>query len=429
MTDPHAPHGPTAGWLRRGAPGLSLALVLLAGTWTSATNSAAEATDRVAVPEPVTAAAGAAEPATVTVQPAQPVSHRPSIAAPVAPSVIVRVPDVLVELEETGTAEQAAAMSARSDVEHVAVARRLEVQLVDSGPLGSNEQSVGTEEALTLLQVDPLSFRPLTPEVTAQSPAVWERLASGDAIIGHDVALQRGLELGDTVQVVTPDGTRELRIGALAATGAPPLADILVAADDTRRLLTSDWNLALVAAIEGTGPVWLGEQLIDDLDGATFERLDAPSQQVTGWGALETFRYVDIGGGRIEILGDWVSRFIVTVDLPIVGRTRCNRLMVPQLVAALNEIVRAGLADLIDPAQFGGCWVARHIDWNPAKPLSMHAWGLAVDLNVATNGLGRTPTMDHRIVEIFQRWGFYWGGWWDRPDGMHFQVSRFVAVA
>ncbi|MDX1510475.1 MAG: hypothetical protein R3249_03960, partial [Nitriliruptorales bacterium] len=279
MTDPHASTTPRALRLRRSAPGLSLALVLLAGTWTSA-DEAAGSGARMAVPEPVTAVAGAAEPTTVTVQPAQPVSHRPAMSPPVAPSVIVRVPDVLVELEGSGTSAQAAAMRARPDVEHVAVARRMEVQLASTAPLGSNEQSIGAEEGLTLLEVDPLSFRPLTPTVTAQAPAVWERLASGDAIIGHDVALQRGLGLGDTVAVMTPLGPRTLRIGALAATGSPPIADILVAASDTRRLLATEWNLAVIAATDGTGPVWLGEQLVAELDAATFERLDAPARQV-----------------------------------------------------------------------------------------------------------------------------------------------------
>jgi hypothetical protein len=31
--------------------------------------------------------------------------------------------------------------------------------------------------------------------------------------------------------------------------------------------------------------------------------------------------------------------------------------------------------------------------------------------------------MDPRVVEIFQRWGFNWGGLWERPDPMHFEAS------
>jgi hypothetical protein len=31
--------------------------------------------------------------------------------------------------------------------------------------------------------------------------------------------------------------------------------------------------------------------------------------------------------------------------------------------------------------------------------------------------------MDPRIVDIFRRWGFAWGGTWVRPDGMHFEYA------
>ena len=49
--------------------------------------------------------------------------------------------------------------------------------------------------------------------------------------------------------------------------------------------------------------------------------------------------------------------------------------------------------------------------------------GIAFDLNTATNQLGTAGDMDPRIVAIFQRWGFAWGGnWTTRPDPMHFEL-------
>ena len=52
----------------------------------------------------------------------------------------------------------------------------------------------------------------------------------------------------------------------------------------------------------------------------------------------------------------------------------------------------------------------------------MHAFGLAVDLNVKENPLGSSGNMDPRVVEIFEDWGFEWGGLWARPDPMHFEL-------
>ncbi|HWL66491.1 MAG TPA: M15 family metallopeptidase [Actinomycetota bacterium] len=34
--------------------------------------------------------------------------------------------------------------------------------------------------------------------------------------------------------------------------------------------------------------------------------------------------------------------------------------------------------------------------------------------------------MDPRIVEIFAKWGFAWGGHWSTPDPMHFELSRLL---
>lgn len=407
---------------------LLLASLLVAATWGPADNAAPTA-PLATVGQPIVGVQPAADGASPLGAVMPPSASSPPSSPAIAPSVLTHQPDVLVELEQAGSLDPVATIAARSDVEHVAGARRFDVELLSAPALlGDSEQTVAADEPLALLAVDPVAFRPLAPAVTAQSVGVWKRLLAGDAVIGHEVALQRGLELGDTIIVATDRGQRAYRIGALAAMSKPPLADVVVANTGIGDITDPEWNVAIVAASTGTGSVWLGEQLVTAIGGGSFERLDEPSRRVPGWDALESFSYTDIGEGRIQILGDWVSRFIVTVDLPIVGRTRCNRLMVPQLVAALNEIVQAGLADLIDRAQFGGCWVPRHIDWNVAKPISMHAWGLAIDLNVAGNGLGQVPTMDLRIVDIFQRWGFWWGGWWDRPDGMHFQLNQFVAA-
>jgi len=79
-----------------------------------------------------------------------------------------------------------------------------------------------------------------------------------------------------------------------------------------------------------------------------------------------------------------------------------------------------------------GYWpLLRTIDgiYNPRKKTSSdqwstHAWGIAVDLNAATNGFGKKGDMDPRIIDVFTMHGFTWGGVWKVPDPMHFQFAR-----
>jgi hypothetical protein len=134
--------------------------------------------------------------------------------------------------------------------------------------------------------------------------------------------------------------------------------------------------------------------------------------------------------GRIVIDPAWVRANIVTRQLPIVGSVRCHRLIADQLHDVFAEIERQGLAPLIDVADWrgpGGCFVPRHMMWNPRRALSRHSWGIAIDINTSTNRYGTRGKMDPRIVAIFERHGFRWGGRWRPPDPMHFEAVKIVS--
>ncbi|MEX1164990.1 MAG: M15 family metallopeptidase [Nitriliruptor sp.] len=284
---------------------------------------------------------------------------------------------------------------------------------------------------LSLLGVDGSTFRPLAPQVTAGADAVWERFSEGDVLVAHEVAEAHGLELGSTLLLRTDSATVPVRIGAFAANGAPSIADVLVPVDVASLLGAAGPNTLIVAA--GEDPESLGTALADATGGEVeLRRESAPpvaerrTTQATPSGKIEPFSYTSRADGRISIHGDWVARNITRVQLPGMSATSCHRVMVPQLLAAVEELIERDLYPHLDPSQFAGCFVARHIDWNPSKPLSMHAWGLAIDFNTRDNWLGATPKMDRRVVEVFERWGFEWGGHWRRPDGMHFELARIV---
>jgi|688.fasta_scaffold204585_4 hypothetical protein len=65
------------------------------------------------------------------------------------------------------------------------------------------------------------------------------------------------------------------------------------------------------------------------------------------------------------------------------------------------------------------------------RNLSMHAYGLAIDINAPENQLGWKPgyhsesfTDESPMVKFFKEEGWVWGGdWKSRPDGMHFQAA------
>ena len=118
----------------------------------------------------------------------------------------------------------------------------------------------------------------------------------------------------------------------------------------------------------------------------------------------------------------WMKAHLATATVPILGRVRCHRLVLPALSAAMAELHRDRLDGLIDVADFrrnGGCFSVRARPGDSVP--SRHLWGIAVDLNSSSNPGGQIPTMDRRVVQVMQRHGFAWGGRFLRPDGGHFE--------
>jgi len=155
------------------------------------------------------------------------------------------------------------------------------------------------------------------------------------------------------------------------------------------------------------------------------------------WGPLK-FKVVD---GKPKLTNDWYSKYIRRVFVPQLKGVDCygspssgnvlfHKLAIPQLLGALQECEDEGLIGDIE--SFGGTYVMRFIRGS-TKTLSNHAFGVAPDFNMKENGLGKQPALVgekgtlRRIVKIFERWGFFWGGWYrNRKDGMHFECVKLI---
>jgi hypothetical protein len=259
---------------------------------------------------------------------------------------------------------------------------------------------------------------------------IVDALASGDAVLGSTSARLRRLGEGGTLHF----GSQRVRVVGVAPDQSLGAAEVFTSKATAERLGV-------------TLPRWL---LVLPSPGVGFDRLEAAVRHaapdgtklvVHAYGETPYLRYGDavlapamekvLAGefagrpqpdGSIVVDQAWVHANIQTADVPILGAVTCNRVTIPPLRAALEQVVREGLSKLIDPGQYAGCYVPRYIGRTPDRPLSHHAWGTALDINVASNRMGATPHQDPRLVAIFDQHGFTWGGRWIVPDGMHFEL-------
>lgn len=263
-------------------------------------------------------------------------------------------------------------------------------------------------------------------EVLAYDCTTWPAFepAAAEALcaLGDDGALlgETSAQLRDGDELVV--GGRRLRVHGTVPDAAVGAAEVVIRREtaplvgvDTARsiLLTHDGDRAAVeagiTAAAGERPVRVrapGE--VPWLRHADVVLPAAILKRTAGeFGARR------VGPGRLALDAAWREAHLTTVELPGVGQVTCNRAIVAALAAALAAIVEDGLLGSVD-RQASGCWNARPIAGTDQP--SRHAWGMALDVVPA-------PT-DPRVIEIFDRYGFTWGGAWLTPDPVHFEFVR-----
>jgi outer membrane lipoprotein-sorting protein len=282
---------------------------------------------------------------------------------------------------------------------------------------------------LEVAAVDPRAYARFLPPADR---SVTAALAEGRGVLGTSSASLRGLGPGAV-----------LEFGDVRVTIAAVLPDELVGANELlvsrvlgRRIGVTRDRYALLQLREDADPTRLASRLRTLLPAGARLRIRAPGETPYfrhGDAVLPPVQIKLLFGefaarpapgrpGFLQIDPAWVRANVATRHVPLLGRVTCHRAMFPALSGAVHELRARGLDGLID--DFAGCWSPRHINRIPTANLSHHSWGIAVDINVAANPFGAPPSQDRRLVRVFERWGFVWGGRFVIPDGMHFEYRR-----
>jgi D-alanyl-D-alanine carboxypeptidase len=290
-------------------------------------------------------------------------------------------------------------------------------------------------QAISVAAVDPAAYRTFVPQAVDFQEA-WDRVAGGEMAVKDRLKGKVPLDADGYLRLGGATDAPLVHIGAYVQQQA--LVDAVVNQTWIKTLgMTPDNALLVRTGAKAPKPVrnkiekLLGPDTSAQLvDKATRFGLDPSASQiavVTGTvaDAVGVYRYGVLGGGHIAPDPAWVRDHITTEVVPILGAVTCNKVIFDQLKAALQEIIERGLADKIHPEQYAGCYYPRFIAGTTT--LSNHAFGLALDINAVENQRGTAGLIDRGVVQVFQKWGFTWGGVWHYTDPMHFELNSIVS--
>lgn len=285
----------------------------------------------------------------------------------------------------------------------------------------------GWQVPLDVLAVDPDAHAPFVSDLSGPvDGATMAALGPGQALLSVTSAGLRGVAAG---AVLTLANGEEVQVAGVLDDLAASGAELVVHTADAARLGVDTPRFMLLSHTGARADV---QASLADAVGPTPVRFRTPAE--TTWlrhgdavlpQALLKREYGEfairlVAGRDVMVAQAWEVANIAVEDIAILGTVRCHRLILPRLAAAMEELSRRNLAHLVDAETFAGCYVPRRIA--PGQPLSRHAWGLAVDLNVGDNPRGSFSTQDPRLVETMRDHGFAWGGTWLVPDPAHYEV-------
>jgi hypothetical protein len=284
------------------------------------------------------------------------------------------------------------------------------------------------EIPIDAFSVDPASYAPFIPSDVRDE--VTSALRSGKAVLGTSSARLRHLGVGGSMTF----GTRTVTVGAVVPDPVVGWSEMLVSRSVGRAIgIVDDRYLLALPSGQTTLPRFASimHRIIPGTairmvppGGSTYMRIasgvNPPIVMKEEFGEFSAYPQ-SADPAYLNVDPAWYDANIVTRSVPILGQVTCNRRLFPALIGALTDVQSAGLGNELHV--YSGCYAARTVARSPTAPPSQHAYGAAIDINAPENPYGAKPTMDPRIVRIFERWGFLWGGKFLTPDGMHFEYG------
>ncbi|WP_159467956.1 M15 family metallopeptidase [Dyadobacter sp. 3J3] len=101
-----------------------------------------------------------------------------------------------------------------------------------------------------------------------------------------------------------------------------------------------------------------------------------------------------------------------------------NYLIIQPFEDTMRELIATGLHKEIKT--WDGCFNVR--TKRGQSGISVHSWGIAVDLNAAWNTFHGKVSWSNEFLDVWRRNGWICGADWSKAsvDGMHFQGDNFV---
>jgi hypothetical protein len=266
-------------------------------------------------------------------------------------------------------------------------------------------------------------------------------LAQGQVVMGQTSAGLRGAQVGDLVDLIGQAGSTvsfvigrigtDVEVGGTEFVMSTTMADRLGATIATRVLVYGQFNREALVAALAAGGIYANRKVRVR---TTWDASDPDSS--LGMAATKSllgefdFNYAGLSTtGWTAMSPTWRAQYLPSSreTYPTGIKAMCNRTVKADLRAALQEVVDSGLAWAIDVANAnsaGGCATGSVRFARITQALgsvSRHSWGQPLDTNTTSNCQGCVPKMDCRVVRIFRKHGFAWGGNFLTPDGMHFE--------